>query len=113
MKTELRKFLLSCPLALLTLVTPSLFGQNQLVTVLILVCISLLMLNIEWSFKYVIFFMLVCISGPVAEAVAIYFGAWTYSNALFIGVPAWLPLVWGNAGLYIARLKALVDSFRK
>ncbi|MEI8062306.1 MAG: hypothetical protein WCG97_03350 [bacterium] len=113
MKTELRKFLLSCPLALLTLIVPALFGKNQIMTVIVLFCISLLMLSIEWSSRYIIFFILVCISGPVAESIAIYFGAWTYSSALFIGVPAWLPFVWGNAGLYISRLKSLVYSFKR
>lgn len=70
------------------------------------------MLSIEWNYKYIIFFILVVISGPIAEAIAIYFGAWTYTTPLLIGIPAWLPFVWGNAGLYIARLKSFVYSLK-
>jgi hypothetical protein len=113
MKSELKKFILTCPLALLTLVVPSFLSVNQILSAVLLICISILMLSLEWNRKYLILFLAVSISGPIAEAVAIYFGAWAYTKPLFIGIPIWLPFVWGNAGLYIARLKSLIYSFSK
>jgi len=111
MRIELKKFILICPLALLTLIIPSVLGSNQLLSVIFLLLVILLMFSIEWSFKNLIFFVLVAISGPVAESIGIYFGKWIYFDSLFNGIPAWLPLVWGNAGLYILRLKKLIYSF--
>lgn len=110
MKKELYKFLLICPLALLTLIIPSLF-DNSVFIVISLLCVSFLMLIIDWNYKYLILYLAIFVSGPIAEAIAIYFGVWTYTNPVFIGVPMWLPFVWGNAGLYIIRLKALIDIF--
>ncbi|MEI6057732.1 MAG: hypothetical protein WCQ60_02055, partial [bacterium] len=87
MKKELKKFLLTCPLAVATLLIPIFLGTNQLLTIALLICVSLLMIGINWSFKYIILFLLIFISGPIAEAIAIHFGAWTYATPVFIGVP--------------------------
>lgn len=35
--------------------------------------------------------------GPIAEALSIAAGAWSYANPQFFGVPVWLPFVWGAA----------------
>ncbi len=109
MKSEMRKFLFTCPLALATLLIPSLI-ENSLAIVILLLIISLCMLAIDWSVKYLILFIAIMISGPIAESIAIYFGLWNYSSPFFLGTPIWLPFVWGNAGLYIIRLKALIDK---
>jgi len=113
MKTETKKFLLTCVLALATLFIPIVFGHNQLLSIGLLLITSLLMLSMNWSYGYLIFFILVLISGPAAEATAIHFGTWRYEDPFFFGVPIWLPLVWGNAGLYIVRLWSFIDSHRK
>src|SRR3989338_6981622 len=41
------------------------------------------------------------IYGAGAEMIAIYFGVWNYTNPQFFGIPAWLPILWGIAALYI------------
>jgi ABC-type proline/glycine betaine transport system permease subunit len=111
MKSELKKFLLTCPLALLTLVVPSFFLNNQIISVALLLVLALLMLAIEWNRKNIILYIIVMISGPLAEVIAIYFGVWTYKDSFFAGIPIWLPFVWGNAGLYVVRLNELVSFF--
>lgn len=68
------------------------------------------MLGVEWSAKNAVYYLLVFISGPLAESVAIHFGAWSYAQPVFIGIPLWLPFAWGNAGLYVLRLKSFIDS---
>lgn len=112
MKKELKNFIIICPLALITLIIPSLWGHNQLLVSIVLLIIGLLMLSIGWEKNNLIFYIAVVISGPIAEAIAIYFGAWTYTNPVFIGVPIWLFFVWGNAGLYIVKLKELISSYK-
>ena len=46
-----------------------------------------------------------------AEAVAIKFGAWQYSNPTALGVPIWLPLLWGSAIVFIKRFSETVLKF--
>ena len=111
MKKEVKNFLLICPLAFLTLVIPSFLWKEQVLSSLLLFLIGLLMLNIDFSFKKVVFYFVVLISGPITEAIAIYFGAWSYTTPIFIGVPIWLFFVWGNSGLYIVTLKDFIFSF--
>ena len=110
MKPESKKFLLICFLALATLFTPLLFGQNLFLTIALLTGISLAMLSVDWSYKNFVFYLAIFITGPVAEMTAIYFGAWIYTDPIFLGIPLWLPFVWGNAGLYIVRLHKYIFS---
>lgn len=42
------------------------------------------------------------IGGPLAEAVMIYSGAWSYAEPHLLGFPLWLPFLWGNAAVLIA-----------
>lgn len=50
-------------------------------------------------------FVVVGLAGAAAEAVAINHGAWTYANPQFLGVPVWLPLLWGIAGVTVVRIE--------
>ena len=44
------------------------------------------------------------IIGPGVEVVAICGGAWSYSVPFVLGVPIWLPLLWGLSGLLARRM---------
>lgn len=112
MKKEIKNFLLICPLAFLTLLVPSFLGKNQVISCLVLFVIGLIMLSIDWRKKNFIFYFAILISGPIAEAFAIYFGAWNYTSPVFIGIPIWLFFVWGNAGLYVVKLKEFIFSLK-
>ena len=109
MNSELKKFLATCVLAVLTLLVATFFWDNLAVSVPLLLVIGLLMLGVDWNAKNAMYYLIVFISGPLAESVAIHFGAWTYAQPVFIGIPLWLPFVWGNAGLYVLRLKSFID----
>jgi hypothetical protein len=50
--------------------------------------------------------------GPLAEAVAIARGAWTYADPDFLGIPLWLPVGWGLAYLLLKRLSEAFGGFR-
>ena len=56
-------------------------------------------------------FVIAAIAGTIAEAVAIKFGAWHYSNPTVLGVPIWLPLLWGSAVVFIKRFSETVLTF--
>ena len=44
------------------------------------------------------------VAGSLCEVIAISAGAWEYSNAQFLGIPIWLPLAWGSAGVFFVLL---------
>ena len=48
-------------------------------------------------------FIFVVVVGTASEIVSVSFGAWTYNNPTFLGIPIWLPLTWGIAALCLRR----------
>ena len=42
--------------------------------------------------------------GPLAEGIAVAFGAWTYAASDTVGLPLWLPPAWGLATLLVKRI---------
>lgn len=108
MNKKIKNFLPTCPLALATLLIPCFLGSDQILTSALLLVAGLLMLSIDWSPRSLLFWIIVLVSGPIAEATAIYFGLWTYANPVFMGVPIWLFFVWGNSGVYLFRLKEAI-----
>lgn len=82
----------------------SLLWSNNLLLTTVLVA-SLLVGMKVWYKKYDIhFFIIGAIVGPLAEIVCIYFGTWTYANPSILGIPIWLPIVWGLATIIIKRI---------
>jgi len=88
-------------LSLATLLVPLLFRTHIVLMVLILIPISAAMVWSGFSKVRLHVFLIGFVFGPLAEAICIAAGMWTYSEALFIGLPAWLPFAWGNASLAI------------
>lgn len=91
-------------MAMSTLVTVA-FLRNWVVVSLVLLAItSIVMIYLSDVKNVSKIYLYVFILGPLAEAFAIYFGAWTYSNPVIIGIPLYLPFVWGSAGVFISNL---------
>lgn len=111
MKPTVKKFIFSAILAFVTLLVASFFWDNPMVATIMLAVLSVLMLLVDWNKQNIIIYLFVFISGPIAEAIAIYFGAWNYSYPFIAGIPVWLPFVWGNTSLYIIQMRALIDLF--
>jgi len=78
---------------------------------MILAVLSVLMLLVDWKKQNLILYLLVFVSGPIVEAIVIYFDAWSYAYPFVAGIPLWLPFVWGNSSLYIVQMRALIDLF--
>jgi hypothetical protein len=110
MNLAVKRYILSTILALATLLATSLLWDRPLTLTLALIVLSALMFLVEPKRANAILYFFGFIFGPISEAIAIYFGAWHYALPLALGVPVWLPFVWGSCGLYIVRVKALIDS---
>jgi hypothetical protein len=87
MNSEIKKFLVSCILATLTLLVPPFLGNNLIVSVVLLFLIGLLMLSLDWNAKNIVYYLAIFIIGSLAESPAIRLGAWTYAHPIIIGVP--------------------------
>jgi hypothetical protein len=100
-----------CPfLAVLSLITVSLFWANNLLATIILILINIITLLILNKKSYFYLFLVIFFAGAIAETIAIYFGSWHYANPNLINIPIWLPFLWGQASLHIANM---YDRFKK
>ena len=82
----------------------SLFYKNNLLLTGLL-SVGVLIGMKFWHKKHDIYFFAIgAIIGPVGEIIAIYFGAWQYANPSLLGIPIWLPIVWGLAMILVKRL---------
>ena len=111
MKRLLRAFLYSLALAVLAIVVVSAFWDRPLLLTGLMIGVSVLMLSV-WRTKQDVLLYIMCgIAGAAAEAVAIAFGAWTYAFPNFVGIPYWLPFLWGVAALFVKRISEEIDDF--
>ena len=83
---------------ILTTISISLLWRDNLTLTIITIILSGLSLYLWRGRRDIFYFAVPGILGPFFESICIYFGAWTYSNPLFL-IPPWLPFVWGIAGL--------------
>ena len=88
-------------LALTSLVaTAFLYSQPSLLFI-VLLALGMIHLWAYWSPGHLKLYIFSFFLGALAEAFAIYFGAWTYPFPDIIGVPFWLAPLWGLAGTYL------------
>lgn len=62
------------------------------------------MISLERDRKDLFLFIAISIIGPFCEFVMVSVGAWEYKTAHVLGLPIWLPFIWGNTALFIKRL---------
>ncbi|MEK6888083.1 MAG: hypothetical protein AABX14_04005 [Candidatus Aenigmatarchaeota archaeon] len=95
-----------------TIATSLLYENTPLLTVtlIILWCFGIYF----WHKKRdIILFVSGAIFGPLAETVAIHFGAWSYANPTLLGIPLWLPFGWGITIVMIVRFAELFIRIEK
>ena len=85
--------------------------ERPLGLTLVMALVSVIMLSVWREREDLLLFALCAVAGALAEAAAIAFGAWTYGFPNMIGIPLWLPLLWGVAGLFIKRMGEELHSF--
>lgn len=113
MKRLLRAFAYSCVFAVLTVVSVSLFWETPVRLALFLVALSAALLSFWGSREDVYLYAISAACGALAEAFAIGFKAWAYPKPDMIGIPVWLPFVWGIAGVFIKRTSLEIHDFLK
>ncbi|NIP40571.1 MAG: DUF2878 family protein [Candidatus Aenigmarchaeota archaeon] len=80
-----------------------LFYTNNLLLTALLIIAWLVGIRF-WHKKHDIYFFVAgAVIGSIAEIICIYFGVWQYANPTFLGIPMWLPIVWGLAAMLIKR----------
>ena len=103
------KILLHTLLAVLTLLVSAVFWHEARIVVPLLAAISIAMLLVERTKSIFALYLTIFILGPLAESAFIARGAWSYAAPHVLGFSIWLPLLWGNAAIYIAGLKNYID----
>jgi uncharacterized membrane protein YoaT (DUF817 family) len=101
------KFVLNAAMALATLFLTSLLWRYPVALIALLLVTAAAIYRIRPNATTVVVYATAFVFGPAAEAVSITTGAWEYDSSNFLGVPIWLPFVWGNAGLFILNMAEL------
>jgi len=96
-----KEFLINCLFAFASLFSVALLYFRPLVLAIVLLALSAAMLIFNGKKRYLALFVMCGACGAGAEALAIGFGAWHYSFSNIIGVPYWLPFLWGMAGVFM------------
>jgi uncharacterized membrane protein YoaT (DUF817 family) len=101
------KFVLNAAMALATLFLTSLLWRYPVALIALLLVTAAAIYRIRPNATSVVVYATAFVFGPAAEAVSITTGAWEYDSSNFLGIPVWLPFVWGNAGLFILNMAEL------
>lgn len=82
----------------LSIILTSLFWKSNILLFILLLILSLILLYID-NFKFLKTYISCGIFGSIAEMIAVTTSPWVYSNSSFMGIPIWLPLLWGIASI--------------
>jgi hypothetical protein len=108
--SDRRKFALNALLALATLLLTAALWRYPVALVALLLVTAAAIFIIRPNATSAVVYATAFFFGPAAEAVSITTGAWAYHSDNFLGVPIWLPFVWGNAGLFLLNTSELWKS---
>jgi uncharacterized membrane protein YoaT (DUF817 family) len=101
------KFVVNAALALATLFLTAVLWRYPVALIALLLVAAAAIFRIRPNATSAVVYLTAFVFGPAAEAVSITTGAWAYDSPNFLGIPVWLPFVWGNAGLFILNMAEL------
>lgn len=93
----------------LALVVAACFWRQPYVALLLEACIAVGLLYVS-GWHYWKYYVLCALLGASSEILVIYFGAWSYTMPQLLGIPLWLPFVWGNVALFFVSLASHVTT---
>jgi len=106
-KADIAELLLVASLLILTTILIILFWTDNL----LLTAIGLVVTILAYKYLYMPgdlkLFFTGAVIGPIGEIVLISYGVWAYANPSFLGIPLWMPFVWGNA---VVAMKWFADA---
>ncbi len=86
------------------------FWQNNLLLTIIFITLAIIVLPFQKDISNIILFIIATIFFQIGEIILSHFGAWTYNNPSYLGIPIWISLSWGFSALII---KNLSDTIKK
>jgi len=99
--SDARKALINAALALTTLLLTSVLWRTPVALTALLIVTGVAIYALRPSRTSAFVYLIGFVFGPLAEGVSIRTGAWEYASPTFLGIPVWLPFVWGIAALFI------------
>jgi len=96
-----QRALLNASLGLATLLLTSLLWRYPLALTSLQIATGVAIYSLRPSRTTACVYAVGFVFGPLAEGLAIQTGAWEYASPSVLGIPLWLPFVWGNAALFI------------
>jgi hypothetical protein len=98
---EWGKAAINATLALATLLLTSVLWRYPVALTAVLIAAGVAIYALRPSRTSACIYVVGFVFGPLAEGLAIQTGAWEYASPSVLGIPVWLPFVWGNAALFI------------
>ncbi len=88
---------------ILCVILVSLLWRRPVVLLACYLAVSILMLY-QWHARSdLISYAIAFVLGPLGEVAAVHFGAWQYSEPLYL-IPIWLPFLWGVVALFLKKV---------
>jgi len=98
--------------ALACLASVCFLWENTILLTIILIIISVIGLY-KWKTKETLILFFFCgLFGALAEVIAIHFGIWIYTLPSIIGIPYWLPVLWGDAAVFSYQTAIEIKNLR-
>jgi uncharacterized membrane protein YoaT (DUF817 family) len=89
----------------IALVSVCALWQSPVLLTAILMILSGVVLVGRKNKQDLIIFLICGLAGASAEIFVVAYGAWSYSAPQLLGIPSWLPLVWGLSALFIRNVE--------
>lgn len=109
-KSSTKTFFKLC-LFIITIIVVTFWWKYTIFITLTLIVLSVLIMFVD-SFKYIKTFIVAGLVGALAESIAIQAGGWTYAINHLLGIPIWLPILWGMASIIILSISRFLGEIR-
>jgi hypothetical protein len=87
--------------------------DKPLMLTAVVISLSALMMLVHKDIEDLYLYIIIGSMGAAAEIIAIVSGAWEYAFPNLVGIPYWLPFLWGIAGLFIKRIVIEIHEYIK
>jgi len=111
MKEDYKNIVFNVMFGLACLTAVCFLWKKAILLTIILAIMSAIGLS-KWRNKETVILFFFCgIFGALTEAIAIYFNVWAYTSPSFIGIPLWLPILWGDAAIFSYQMAIEIKNF--
>ncbi len=108
-----REVLFEIGIYLLSVLIVSFLWRDNTTTIVILAALWIVAMIFWHDQRDLMIFIVAAIAGPLGEIIAIRFGVWSYANPTFLGIPLWLPLLWGFFAMMLSKVATTIKYVEK